>query len=253
MGLSETILAAIIGALATMATAIVQLIRNRAPSEGRPKKNRTRSVLATIALMIGCIVGGYAWSALRAVSAREELEAVMDAKYKEQFAAFVANLTPHTSQNLLPDTAETGTPVAARAGQAGTVESLAQLPPCRVNSQPEEVGPPIACTERVAQKVSLCAAVPAASQTKNVRVQARVPKTETGWEEGVLGDAAVGTLHLGTTTSESPLSADLRSVCLEVSNHSVDDTLVVRIIVDYVFPEAPSGELTAAAPTAHAL
>jgi len=54
MGLSETILAAIIGALATMGTAIFQLIRNRAPSESRPKKNRTRSVLATIALMIGC-------------------------------------------------------------------------------------------------------------------------------------------------------------------------------------------------------
>ena len=69
MGLSETIVAAIIGALATMATAIVQLIRNRAPSEGRPKKNRVRSLLATVALMIGCIVGGYAWSALRAVSA----------------------------------------------------------------------------------------------------------------------------------------------------------------------------------------
>ena len=252
MGLSETILAAIIGALATMATAIAQLIRNRAPSEGRPKKNRTRSVLATIALMIGCIVGGYAWSALRAVSAREELEAVMDAKYKEQFASFVANLTPHTAQNTQSNAAETGTPVAAHAGQGGAVESLAQLPPCRVSSQPEEVGP-VTCTDRVAQKVALCAAVPAASQTKGVRVQTRVPKTETGWEEGVLGDAAVGNLHLGTATSESPLSADLRSVCLEVSNHSVDDTLVVRVIVDYVFPEAPSSELTAAAPTAHAL
>ena len=70
MGLSETILAAIIGALATMGTAIFQLIRNRAPSESRPKKNRTRSVVATIALMIGCIVGGYAWSALRAPEGR---------------------------------------------------------------------------------------------------------------------------------------------------------------------------------------
>jgi hypothetical protein len=252
MGLSETIVAAIIGALATMATAIVQLIRNRAPSESRPKKNRTRSVLATIALMIGCIVGGYAWSALRAVSAREELEAVMDAKYKEQFAAFVANLAPHNTETSASGTSAAGTPVAAHAGQGGVVESLAQLPPCRISSQAEDAGP-VTCTERVAQKVSLCAAVPAAAQTKDVRVQARVPKTETGWEEGVLGDASVGSLHLGTATSESPLSADQRSVCLDVANYSVDDTLVVRVIVDYVFPETPSGELTAAAPTAHAL
>ena len=40
MGLSETILAAIIGALATMGTAIFQLIRNRAPSEA-PSRRKT--------------------------------------------------------------------------------------------------------------------------------------------------------------------------------------------------------------------
>ena len=41
MGISETILAAIIGALATMGTAIFQLVRNRAPSDGRPKPRKT--------------------------------------------------------------------------------------------------------------------------------------------------------------------------------------------------------------------
>ena len=71
MGLSETIIAAIIGALATMGPAIFQLVRNSSPTAGRPKpkKSRMRSLVATIALMIGCLVGGYAWSALRAVSA----------------------------------------------------------------------------------------------------------------------------------------------------------------------------------------
>ena len=57
MGLSETILAAIIGALATMATAIVQLIATARRAKARPKKNRMRSVFAIIALVIG------AWSA----------------------------------------------------------------------------------------------------------------------------------------------------------------------------------------------
>ena len=246
MGLSETILAAIIGALATMATAIVQLIRNRAPSESRPKKNRTRSVLATIALMIGCIVGGYAWSALRAVSAREELEAVMDAKYKEQFAAFVANLAPHNTETAASAVTGSGTAVAAHAGQGGAVESLAQLPPCRISSQPEDVGP-VTCTDNDSHADTLC------PQTRNVRVQARVPKTEMGWVEGALGDATVGSLHLGTVTNESPLSADQRSVCLEVANYSADDSLVVRVIVDYVIPETPNSELTAGAPTAHSL
>src|SRR4029078_6145046 len=98
MGLSETIIAAIIGAGATMATAIVQLIRNSAPSDGRPKpkKNRMRSLFATIALMIGCIVGGYAWSALRAVSAKEEMQATMQAEFSRQFAEFSAHTGPES-------------------------------------------------------------------------------------------------------------------------------------------------------------
>src|SRR3954465_7563221 len=92
MGLSETILAAIIGAVATMGTAIFQLIRNSSPTDGRPKpkKSRMRSLFATIALMIGCIVGGYAWSALRAVSAKEEMQATMQAELSRQFAEFAA-------------------------------------------------------------------------------------------------------------------------------------------------------------------
>ena len=108
MGISETIVAAIIGALATMLTAIVQLVRNRAPTDGRPKpkKNRMRSVLATIALMIGCIVGGYAWSSLRAVSAKEELAATMEAEFTKQFAALAARQNPESTGNSLNPAAD---------------------------------------------------------------------------------------------------------------------------------------------------
>src|SRR3954468_4679059 len=135
MGLSETIVAAIIGALATMATAIVQLIRNRTPSDGRPKpkKSRMRSLLATIALMIGCIVGGYAWSALRAVSAKEELTATMQAEFTRQFSEFAARQNQPAAAN--GGAGGGGARVAAHNGQSGTAESLAHLPPCRISAQ----------------------------------------------------------------------------------------------------------------------
>ena len=169
MGLSETIVAAIIGALATMGTAIFQLVRNRAPSETRPKKNRTRSVLATIALMIGCIVGGYAWSALRAVSAKEEMRATMQEEFTRQFAEFAAR------QNQPAATTDpAGGTLASGNRDAGAAESVAQLPPCKIDAHPDEVGPVI-CTERDAQPIALCAAIPADAQTSNIRVQARVP------------------------------------------------------------------------------
>src|SRR6185436_9625208 len=250
MGLSETIIAAIIGALATMLTAIVQLVRNRAPSDGRPKpkKNRMRSVLATIALMIGCIVGGYAWSSLRAVSAKEELAATMEAEFTKQFAALAARQNPEAPGSMNSDP----TAIPARNGENGASQSLAHLPPCRIHTQPDEVGP-VTCTDAVAQPIALCASIPSAAHATNVRVQARVPKSESPWLERDSGAPTLGSLHIAPTPAENPVSADQRSVCLEVSNWSVDDTLAVRVIVDYAFGSAPTSELTAAAPTAHTL
>lgn len=242
MGLSETIVAAIIGALATMATAIVQLIRNRAPEGSKPKKNRMRSLVATIALMIGCVVGGYAWSSLRAVSANQELRATMKAEFSEQFAALAARREQAEAEQAAQAAA-----LPATHGEAGTAESLAHLPPCRLNAHPDEVGP-VTCSDSVAQTISLCATVPSAAQTTNMRVQARVPKSESPWQERDAGAPTLGSLRISEAPVEYPVSADQRSVCLDVSNWSVEDTLAVRVIVDYAFGPKPNTELTAATP-----
>jgi hypothetical protein len=255
MGLSETIVAAIIGALATMGTAIFQLVRNRAPSDGRPKpkKNRVRSVLATVALMIGCIVGGYAWSSLRAVSAKDDLRATMEAEFTKQFAALAARQNPEAADLTANSPTDTsGAAIPARNGETGSAESLAHLPPCKISTQPDEVGP-VTCTERVAQPIALCAAIPSAAQTTNVRVQARVPKSETPWLERDAGATTLGSLRIAAAPAEYPVSADQRSVCVDVANWSVDDTLAVRVIVEYAFGATPASELTAATPGAHSL
>jgi hypothetical protein len=249
MGLSETVLAAIIGALATIGTAIFQLIRNRAPSEGRPKKNRMRSLVATIALMIGCIVGGYAWSALRAMSAREELAATMEEQFNKRFGEQIAHAGQAASADAsAAGSAGTSNAIAARNGEAGSSEALAHLPPCHVGAQPDEVGP-VLCTERVAQSIALCAAIPSGAHTTNVRVQARVPKSESPWLERDAGAPTLGSLHIAAASVEYPVSPISRSVCLDVSNWSVEDTLAVRLTVDYAFGPAQGSELTASAPT----
>ncbi len=251
MSISETIVAAIIGALATMLTAIVQLVRNRAPSDGRPKpkKNRMRSVLATVALMIGCIVGGYAWSSLRAVSAKDDLKATMEAEFTKQFAALAARQNPTDATNP-PDPSAAAIPASNAEG--GAAESLAHLPPCRINTEADEVGP-VSCTERVAPPIALCASIPSAAHATNVRVLARVPKSESPWLERDAGAPTLGSLRIAAAPAEYPVSADQRSVCLEVSNWSVDDTLAVRVIVEYAFGGDPAAELTAATPAAHSL
>jgi hypothetical protein len=251
MDLSETIVAAIIGALATMGTAIFQLVRNRAPEGSKPKKNRMRSLIATIALMIGCVVGGYAWSSLRAVSAKEEMQATMRAEFSEQFAALAARQA-ESKEPANGSSAIEGGAIPASHGDSGTSESLAHLPPCRLNAHPEDVGP-VTCSDRVAQTIALCAAVPAAAQTMAVRVQARVPKSESPWLERDAGAPTLGSLHIAEAPMEYPVSADQRSVCLDVSNWSVEDTLAVRLIVDYALGAKPTSELTAATPGAATL
>jgi hypothetical protein len=253
MGISETIIAAIIGALATMATAIVQLVRNRAPSDGRPKpkKSRMRSMLATVALMIGCIVGGYAWSSLRAVSAKDDLKATMEAEFTKQFAALAARQNPESANGAANGRNggidASGAAIPASNGEAGAAESLAHLPPCKVGAQADEVGP-VTCSDRVAQPIALCASIPSAAHATNVRVLARVPKSESPWLERDAGAPTLGSLRIAAAPAEYPISADQRSVCLDVANWSVDDTLAVRVIVEYAFGGATAGELTAATP-----
>jgi hypothetical protein len=210
-------------------------------------------VLATIALMIGCIVGGYAWSSLRAVDAKDELRATMKAEFAEQFATLAARQAPESATAGANNAAgNAGSPFPARNGESGSAESLAHLPPCRVNAHPDEVGP-VTCTDRVAQPIALCASVPSDAQTSNVRVQARVPKSESPWLERDAGAPTLGSLHIAEAPVESPVSADQRSVCLDVSNWSTEDTLAVRVIVDYTFSPKPTSELTAAAPGAATL
>lgn len=253
MSISETIVAAIIGALATMLTAIFQLVRNRAPSDGRPKpkKNRMRSVLATVALMIGCIVGGYAWSSLRAVSAKDDLKATMEAEFTKQFATLAARQNPTATDTTHP-TDPSGAAISASNAEGGSAESLAHLPPCKISAQSDEVGP-VTCSERVAQPIALCASIPSAAHATNVRVQARVPKSESPWLERDAGAPTLGSLRIAAAMAEYPVSADARSVCLTVSNWSADDTLAVRVIVEYAFGGNPAAELTAATPAAHSL
>jgi hypothetical protein len=177
----------------------------------------------------------------------------MKAEFAEQFAALAAKQNPVAGDAAnATGSGEPGSAIPARNGETGAAESLAHLPPCKINSQPDEVGP-VTCTERVAQTIALCASVPSSAHTTNVRVQARVPKSESPWLERDAGAPTLGSLRIAAAATEYPVSADQRSVCLDVSNWSVDDTLAVRVIVEYAFGGGSSNELTAAAPTAHSL
>ena len=58
--------------------------------------------------------------------------------------------------------------------------------------------------------------------------------------------------RIGEAVEDFPVSAHERSVCLDVANWSVEDTLAVRLIVDYAMTPKTS-ELTASTPGAASL
>jgi hypothetical protein len=248
MGLSETILAAIIGALATMLTAIIQLMRNRAPVETRPKKNRVRSTFSIVVLVIGAMVGGYFYSELKSVSAREEIAALRaDLKLAAQATTEAAAIPTAPASEAAAATAAGA--VSTNHVGAGSAESVAHLPPCQVPKQAADAGP-TACDESLATRIALCALVPSGSLTSSVHVEARVPLSDTPWMPADAGATVLGNLRISPQATEYPASPEKRSVCLDISNWSVEDKLAVRIVVDYTIPAAPASELTAAAPIA---
>src|SRR5215217_3950026 len=82
MGLSETILAAMIGAIATVSAAIFQLVmawRSRSKVDTRSKKGSTmRSILAVLALMVASAAGGFLYSEFIKQRNSEDMRAMRD-------------------------------------------------------------------------------------------------------------------------------------------------------------------------------
>src|SRR5690349_20818866 len=80
MGLSETIVAAMIGAAATVGTALFQLLmafKARGKADVKPKRGTTlRSVFAVVALMAASAAGGFLYSQLLREHEREDLRAM---------------------------------------------------------------------------------------------------------------------------------------------------------------------------------
>src|SRR5678815_3088689 len=81
MGLSETILAAMIGAVATASRALFQLFMAWRPRtvDSRPKKGTTaRSLLSILALMVASAAGGFLYSEFLKQRNAEDLRAMRD-------------------------------------------------------------------------------------------------------------------------------------------------------------------------------
>ena len=237
-----------------MLTAIVQLVRNRAPSDGPRAEEEPHALADGHHRADGPepIVGGYAWSSLRAVSAKDDLKATMEAEFTRQFAALAARQKPaaaDTHREWRCGCIRRRDPRPQWRGRVGRIAR--PFSALQDHSQPDEIGP-VTCTDAW-RSHPLCAAIPSAAHATNVAFRLACRRANLRGRSDA-GAPTLGSLRIAAAPAEYPISADQRSVCLDIANFSVDDTLAVRVIVEYVFGgSTAASELTAATPGAHSL
>lgn len=241
MGISETILAAMIGAIATVSTAMFQLfsvLRNRGKVDARPKRGMTlRSVLAVFALMVASAAGGFLYSEFIKQRAGEDIRA-MRAEMKE-----LRDLTARVAAEqkeprlLAAQPAPTGskpslTPTSLDA--PSTVESVVYVPACRRGDS----GVP--CTESEAQRVALCGAVPSFARIDRIELFVQPDAVQHAWDRHRAElEQDVGGARFTGKSFEYAQSQEQKAVCVNFVHWSSDHPHIARILVQYGFGERP--------------
>jgi hypothetical protein len=244
MGLSETILAAMIGAVATVATALFQLYSNfkekRRSVDVRPKKGNTmRSVLAVLALMVASAAGGFLYSEFIKQRAAEDMRAMrhelqeMRALIASGREAVKAQAADVVAPQPEPKTAVTLP--AAMESVSESVESVVYVPACRA-SNPSE-----ACGEQEAQRIALCGTIPAYARVDQIQLFAQPDAMQNPWDRHqVTFEQDLGGARFTGKSFEYAQGAELKAVCVNFMQWSSEHPHIARIVVQFGFGNAPA-------------
>ena len=233
--LSEPLMASMIGALATVAAALVQLriswrreMKERERGQPITKKTRRGPVIVVFALLVAAAVGGFALSqyfvSLREGD-RDSLRADLQSKLSEINATATRLEQARTNERRQIET-EIQRADASRLGEEGAAASVV-VGPCK----PE--GAKQACTEQSAPRIALCARVPAAASVKEVQLYIAFENSKQPWQESrVQPGQESGEARFAEKFSERP-DGDAKQVCQRFANWSGEKSRIARILVKY--------------------
>lgn len=237
MGVSETIVAALIGALATVTTALFQLFgafRAKGKVDSKPKRGLTlRSILAVLALMVASAAGGFLYSELLKQRYSEDIRA-MRQEIKElkelTAAARKAESARTTLQVADPVPSEPVVQAARLDGQEGTAESVVYVPACRA----QLVG--AQCQEVDAQRIALCGTIPSYAQVRGIDLFVQPDAVQDPWEQHrVLFEQDLGGARFTGSSFEYAQGEDHKAVCVNFMHWSSEHPHIARLIVQYGF------------------
>ena len=242
MGLSETILAASIGAAATVAAAMFQLVsalrvsKSRQDTNTRPKKGSTfRSLLAVFALMVVSAVGGYLFSEFRSERTANDMRSMRD-----ELNAKLQVLSATTERLAgIRNNGENAANQATNPAAPASVEAFVYAPACQGGSNSSG-----ACTEANSQRLALCGAIPGDTQARKFDLFFKdansdvVAKAEFDQDLG-------GAKFLGPP-AEYPQGEHRKAVCVNFLHWS-DKPHIATIVLEYgTNVDAPTSSSTSA-------
>src|SRR5712691_2791761 len=235
---SEPLTAALIGALATVAGALVQLriswrreMKERERGQPITKKTRRGPVIVVFALLVAAAVGGFSLSqyfvSLREGD-RDSLRADLQSKLSEINATATRLEQVRTNERKQIET-EVQRADASRLGEEGAAASVV-VGPCK----PEGArGAREECTEQSALRVAVCARVPAAATVREVQLYIGFEKSKQPWQDSRVqpGQEAEHARFADKFSERS--DGDAKQVCQRFSNWSGEKTRIARILVKY--------------------
>ena len=235
---SEPLTAALIGALATVAGALVQLriswrreIRERERGQPITKKTRRGPVIVVFALLVAAAVGGFSLSQYF-VSLREGDRDSLRADLQSKLSEINATAT-RLEQARMNERRQIETEVqradASRLGEEGASASVV-VGPC-----PQVIpGARLECTEQSAPRIAVCARVPASATVKEVQLYVRAEDSKQTWQEarGQAGQDA-GQARFAEKFTERPDGDAAKQVCQGFANWSSEKSRLARILVKY--------------------
>ncbi|HEX9672065.1 MAG TPA: hypothetical protein VGA12_01365 [Burkholderiales bacterium] len=241
LSLSDPLMAALIGASATVLAALVQLrlswrneLKERERGQPITKKARRGPVIVVFALMIAAAVGGFALSeyfvSLRNGD-RDTLRAELQSRLSE-ISASAARLEQARLHEREKVEAGVLRAVAARGGEEGAAAS-ALVGPCKAAGGATP-GTGSSCSEQGAVRVAVCARVPASATVREVLLYTRLEDSQQSWEESrVQAGQDAGMAKFVEKFFERPDGDAAKQVCQGFVNWNGEKARVARILVKY--------------------
>lgn len=237
MNMSDPVMAALIGAGATLATALFQLMVNarRQAAEraaGKPATRKTGNWLAIFALMLAAAVGGYALAEYQTFRNRDDdkvLRQEMQSRLRD-----IGDAAARLERAGLQRNDQTGADAvlaAQRSRGAEGVVAVIGLPPC-IASQSAS-GSLAGCNEGNALHVSVCAIIPATAVVTEVQVFTRLEDSAQTWPEARVQPGQDAGAAKFVDAFYERTQADAKEVCQRFVHWNAQKARLARILVKY--------------------